>query len=129
MLEETLAYFIWDVSVGHAVDHYDHGTLYLNENSMRLRIPPPSSPDCPDFDIKKATTWFDFFRYRQFWKMFIEPTTVTYLYKTRYGFEEPELIAANTEFLQQLREPEAAIEASDIPNFIPLKKISRTIQY
>ncbi|MCR9145257.1 MAG: hypothetical protein NXI24_23665 [bacterium] len=130
MLALALALYIWDVSVGHAVDHYNQGTLNLNENPMRVRIEPPGSPDAiQNFDVNKVMTFFDVWRYRLFWKMFITPTNVTLLHNVNYKFEQSELIEANNEFLQDLRQTEASLASQGIPNIIPLKKISRTIQY
>ena len=130
MLAKVLALYIWDVSVGHAVDHYNQGTLNLNENPMRVRIEPPGGPDTiKNFDVNKVMTFWDVVRYRLFWKMFITPTNVTLLHNVNYNFDQPELIQANNDFLQALRETEAGLAAKGIKNYIPLKKISRTIQY
>ncbi|MEQ9366278.1 MAG: hypothetical protein RIF32_18710, partial [Leptospirales bacterium] len=130
MLALALALYIWDVSVGHAVDHYNQGTLNLNENPMRVRIEPPGSPDAiTNFDVNKVMRFFDVVRYRLFWKMFITPTNVTLLHNVNYKFDQSELIEANSEFLQDLRQTEASLASKGIPNIIPLKKISRTIQY
>jgi hypothetical protein len=129
-LAYVLALYIWDVSVGHAVDHYDQGTLDLNKNPMRVRIAPPGGPDgIKNLDLAQIMKFMDIVRYRLFWKMFITPTNVTLLHNVNYKFEQAGLIAANSEFLQALRETEAGLAAQGIPNFIPLKQISRTIQY
>lgn len=130
MLAKVLALYIWDVSVGHAVDHYNQGTLNLNENPMRVRIAPPGGPDAiQNFDVNEVVRFWDMVRYRLFWKMFITPTNVTLLHKVNYKFDQPALIEANNEFLQDLRQTEASLAPQGIPNIIPLKKISRTIQY
>ena len=129
MFPYAVALYLWDVTVGHSVDHYDQGTLNLNQNTMRIRVPPPASSDAADFDIKDVSTRCDFIRYRLFWKMFVTPTTVTRLYNTEYDFTSPERIAAANEFRQDLRETEASLPSLGIPNFIPLKEIAATIQY
>jgi hypothetical protein len=63
------------------------------------------------------------------WKMFFMPVNVTYLHNTDYNFRDPQLKAANQEFLEALKFTEAGLESKGIPNFIPLNQISRSIQY
>jgi hypothetical protein len=124
-LDWAVATLIWDVSVGHTTDHYNMGQLDINQNPMRVRVPPPESRDAR-FDRRQLGKWSDFFRYRLFWKMFLRSTTVLRLDDVRYPFADPELVRYNDEFLRDLATTARTLEAGA---FIPLRDIARSIQF
>ena len=124
-----LTMLIWDLTVGHAGDHYDFAMMRMARMPMRLRIPPPASRSVPDFDRKDLRSFNDIYRHRLEWKMFYGPTNVTLLYKTDYGFTDPMLQKYNQEFIEDLKATEQGLGAKGIRNFLPLKKISGSIQY
>jgi hypothetical protein len=124
-LDWAVATIIWDVSVGHTTDHYNMGLLDINENPMRIRVPPPTSKDA-HFDHRKLRKWSDFFRYKLFWRLFLTSTTVYRLDKVRYPFTDPQLREYNDEFLLDLRKTAKSV-AKD--QFIPLREIARSVQF
>lgn len=129
LLCKLLTMIIWDLTVGHAGDHYDFAMMYMARMPMRLRIPPPASRDIPDFDRKKLRTFVDTYKHRLEWKMFYLPTNVSLLHNVDYGFTDPTLQQYNQEFREDLVATEKAIIEKGIRNFLPLKKIARSIQY
>lgn len=124
-LDWAVATLIWDVSVGHTTDHYNMGQLDINENPMRVRVPPPETRDAR-FDRRQLGKWTDFVRYRLFWKMFLRSTTVLRLDDVRYPFTDPELRQFNDEFLGDLAKTAETLKAGA---FIPLQDIARSIQF
>jgi hypothetical protein len=61
--------------------------------------------------------------------MFYAPTNVTLLKDIDYGFSDPQLQKYNQEFLEDLKATEQGLKAKGIRNFLPLNKISGSIQY
>jgi len=129
LLIKLLTKILWDLSVGHAGDHYDFGMMNFNQMPMRLRVPPPAERNIPDFDYAKLRTKDDVFRHRLEWKMFYIPTNVSLLHDTDYKFGTPELQKANADFLEDLRNTELGLTNKGIRNFFPLKEIARSIQF
>ena len=129
LLSKLLTMIIWDLTVGHAGDHYDFGMMHMARMPMRLRIPPPASRDIPGFDCKKLRTFVDTYKHRLEWKMFYMPTNVSLLHNVDYGFTDPVLQQYNREFREDLIATEKGIIEKGIRNFLPLKKIARSIQY
>lgn len=129
LLTKLLTKIVWDLSVGHAGDHYDFGMMNFNQMPMRLRVPPPAERNIPDFDYAKLRTKDDVFRHRLEWKMFYIPTNVSLLHDTDYKFSTPELQKANADFLEDLRNTERGLANKGIRNFFPLKEIARSIQF
>lgn len=129
-LNKSVAKIIWDLSVGHAADHYSYSMLPINQLPLRLRVAPPSSKEVPSFEQKDLMKWYDIFKYRMVRKMFFKPTNVTLLKDTKYDFDDGELNALSSKFLQNLRDTENKIvNELKIKNYIPLDEISRSIQY
>jgi hypothetical protein len=124
-LDWAVATIIWDVSVGHTTDHYNMGLLDINENPMRIRVPPPTSKDVR-FERNKLRKWSDFFRYKLFWRLFLTSSTVYRLDKVRYPFTDPQLRAYNDEFILDLKETAKSVAKDE---FIPLKEIARSVQF
>ncbi len=129
VLAETVANIIWDLSVGHAADHYDYSTININHMPFCIRVPPPDSKNIPPIDRKKMVRWIDIFRHKYERQMFFVARNVTLLKDVRYNFYKPgegPLRDLNTAFLQKLKETE---ENLTVYNYIPLDQISRSIQY
>lgn len=124
-----LTMIIWDLSVGHAGDHYDFGMMDIDKVPMRLRLPAPDNRQIHYFDRRKLRSFNDTFRHRMEWRMFYIPTNVTLLHNINYNFADPELQALNRRFLQDLKDTERGLADKAIRNFLPLRKISRSIQY
>jgi hypothetical protein len=124
-LDWAVATIIWDVSVGHTTDHYNMGLLDINENPMRIRVPPPLSKDAR-LDRGKLRKWSDYFRYRLFWRLFLRSTTVYRLDNVRYPFTDPQLRQYNDEFLRDLKKTAESVAKDE---FIPLREIARSVQF
>jgi hypothetical protein len=133
LLVDAVAGFLWGVTVGHATDHQTFAKdIKPTQYCLRLRLPPPASRHIPDFDHRRLSTPVDIFKAVLATKMFFAPTNVTLLHDTRYAFDadvEPDLVAAQNQFHQDLRDTEQKLRADGVPIFIPLDQISRSIQY
>jgi hypothetical protein len=132
-LADAVAGFMWDVSVGHASDHGVFTSNILpTQYCFRLRLPPPASKQIRDFDRRHLSKPIDLFKTFLCTKIFFQPTNVTLLIDTEYAFNadvEPDLIAAQNQFHQDLRDTQARLREEGIPIYMPLEKIARSIQY
>ncbi|MBK7936472.1 MAG: hypothetical protein IPJ82_05035 [Lewinellaceae bacterium] len=129
VLAETIANIIWDLSVGHAADHYDYSTININHMPFCIRVPPPESKNIPPIDRKKMIRWADIFKHKYERQMFFIARNVTLLKDLRYNFYKPgeeALRKLNDDFLKNLRETENQLP---VYNYIPLDQIARSIQY
>lgn len=129
LLAKVIANIIWDLSVGHAADHYDYSLIDINKAPLRLRVPPPHSKEIPPFERKKIINWIDIFKHHFERKMFFAPRNVTLLQDTKYDFNKPSeqiLRELNVYFLEDLKKTEKELT---VYNYIPLNQISRSIQY
>ncbi len=129
VLANAIANIIWDLSVGHAVDHYDYSSININHMPFRLRVPPPQSKDIPPIDFKKIITWQDIFKHKYERQMFFIPRNWKLLKDTEYNFYKPheeKLRILNREFLASLHTAEKELK---VHNYIPLDNISSSIQY
>lgn len=129
ILARSVAKVIWDLSVGHAADHYDYSLININQMPFRIRIPPPFNKEHAPLNRKTMIKWQDIFKHEYERKMFFTPKNV-YLFKdVIYDFNKPEeqaLRELNVEFLKDLKEVEKNLT---VHNYIPLNNISRSIQY
>ncbi len=129
VIAEVIANIVWDLSVGHAADHYDYSNININQAPLRMRVPPPDSKDIPPLDRKKLINWIDIFKHHYERKMFFAPRNVTFLKDVRYDFHKPheeKLRKLNDEFLKNLKKTEANLT---VYNYIPLDQITPSIQY
>jgi len=129
VLSKAVAKVIWDLSVGHAADHYDYSLANINQMPFIIRIPPPFSKDHEPLDRSKMIKWTDIFRHEFERKLFFAPKNVYLLNKVQYDFNKPDelhLRELNIEFLKALQETEEKIK---VHKYIPLDSISRSIQY
>ncbi len=132
LLAKAIANIIWDLSVGHAADHYDYSTININHMPFCIRVPPPQSKNIPPLDRKKMVKWIDIFRHKYERQMFFIARNVTLLKDVVYNFNKPNeegLRALNSRLLKDLHEVEAGLEKRGIYNYIPLDQIARSIQY
>ena len=129
ILARAVAKVIWDLSVGHAADHYDYSLVNINQMPFIIRIPPPMSKNHEPLDRKKMIKWTDIFKHEYERKMFFTPKNVFLLQDVKYAFDKPEeqsLRELNVQFLKDLKETEANLT---VHNYLPLNNISRSIQY
>jgi hypothetical protein len=129
LLAKAISSVVWDLSVGHAADHYDYSTININHMPFCIRIPPPASKNIPPFDRKAMVRWSDIFKHKYERQMFFIARNVTLLKDVRYNFNkkgEDKLRELNDDFLKALRKTE---EELPVYNYIPLDQIARSIQY
>jgi len=129
LLAKAIANIVWDLSVGHAADHYNYSTININHMPFCIRVPPPDSKSIPAIDRRKMIKWIDIFRHKYERQMFFIARNVTLLKDVRYNFDKPgeeALRKLNDEFLQNLKDTEKNLA---VFNYIPLDQISRSIQY
>lgn len=126
----TVAYFIFDISVGHTVDHYNYGRMNIRKIPLRLRQAPPKKDEPINLNRKKLTKFWDFGKYEMARRLFFDASTKTALIDTKYDFghRNPKLQKAVTQFKQDLREVDSSLKAKG-QQFIPLEKIAATIQF
>lgn len=126
-LAETVTTMIWDIAVAHGTDHYNYTQMDMNQMPMRMRVPPPTSPNASPPDPRDFSSFMDIFKYRMAWNMFFKPTNVTLLQDTWYNFGDPGLDNLNRKFLQDLR----TLDQSLPPNqrYCPLDQMARGVQY
>lgn len=129
ILAKAISSIVWDLSIGHAVDHYDYSTININHMPFCIRVPPPASKNIPPIDRKAMIKWSDLFKHKYEREMFFVARNVTLLKDVRYDFNKPHegsLRQLNDQFLKDLQETENNLK---VFNYIPLDQISRSIQY
>jgi len=129
ILAKAISSVVWDLSIGHAVDHYDYSTININHMPFIIRVPPPASKNIPPIDRKAMIGWWDIFKHKYERQMFFVARNVTLLKDVRYNFNKPNegaLRQLNDQFLKDLHETEKNLT---VYNYIPLDQISRSIQY
>lgn len=129
LLAKAISSIVWDLSIGHAVDHYDYSTININHMPFCLRVPPPASKTIPPLDRKAMIKWSDIFKHKYERQLFFIAVNVTLLKDVRYDFNKPNeepLRQLNEQFLKNLHETEKNLK---VHNYIPLDQISRSIQY
>lgn len=125
-LIKAVAFYLWDVTIGHTVDHYDYGNMDVRKIPLRLRQAPPTK-DVKMFKRSKLVKFWDTGKYIMAQILFYQPTTVTKLIDTEYQFDKPEQMAAVETFFTKLRELDKRFERDGM-RYIPLDKIARSIQ-
>lgn len=130
LLISTVAYYLFDVSVGHTVDHYNFGNMDIRKIPMRLRQPPPKKGDIIKIDRKKLMTFWDFGKYEMARRLFFKATTKTKLIDSVYDFgrRNNKLQGVVTEFKAELRAVDAKLKA-DNAQFTPIDDIAASIQF
>ncbi|GAB4021959.1 MAG: hypothetical protein Fur0010_25110 [Bdellovibrio sp.] len=125
-LVKAVAFYMWDVTVGHTVDHYNYGEMDVRKIPLRLRQAPPRKGD-KMMSRKKLVKFWDTGKYIMAQILFYRPTTVTKLMDTEYNFENSEHSSAAEKFFTTLRELDKKFEKTGM-RYIPLEKIARSIQ-
>ncbi|WP_372654752.1 hypothetical protein [Halobacteriovorax sp.] len=127
VLVDTVAYYIWDVTVAHSLDHYSYGEMNIRKVPMRIRHCAPTK-GMGKFSRRNMTTVADQMKYKMAQILFFGPTNVTYFYDTDYKFKGEREKRINLDFLENLKRVEARLNEEGI-NYMPLKEIARSIQY
>lgn len=124
VLARVLAIYMWDVTVSHGGDHYSFGTkVTAPDKFLRIRMPPPTSPDVPAVPAYQVANTDDLARAYQSNRMFFSPYAITpNLSETMYQFAEPDLQQAAAKFQQDL----AAVAATFGSGFMPFTTPSKS---
>ncbi|MBC7712988.1 MAG: hypothetical protein H7177_06600 [Rhizobacter sp.] len=130
LLISTVAYFLFDVSVGHTVDHYNFGKMDIRKIPMRIRHAPPKAGHKIKLDRSKLTKFWDFGKYEMARRLFFQETTKTRLIETEYDFGKRNHILQKfvTEFKNNLRKTDEKLK-KDNAQFTPVDDIAASIQF
>jgi hypothetical protein len=130
LLISTVAYFLFDVSVGHTVDHYNFGNMDIRKIPMRLRQAPPVKGEKIVINRKRLTTFWDFGKYEMARRLFFMETTKTRLIDTVYNFgkRNDKLQKYVVEFKNELRAVDKKLAAENA-QFTPIDDIAASIQF
>lgn len=126
-LAEVVAYYIWDVTVGHTIDHHNYAQMDIRKVPLRIRQAPPvkGTKMKPLKDLQSAV---DIMKYKLAMKLFFGPSVITRFIDVEYDFNEPELIAATELFKRNLRATDRKLKAQGL-TYMDLEDIARTIQF
>lgn len=127
VLYQTAASYLWQVTVGHSVDHYNYGLMDVRKVPLRLRQSPPAK-NTKLIARKKLVRFWDSGKYRMAQRLFFRPTTVTSLIEADYRcMNEAEREAVKV-FKAELRAIDDEVKKRGIC-YIPLDEIAASIQY
>lgn len=126
-LTEVVAYYIWDVTVGHTIDHHNYGEMDIRKVPLRIRQEPPRK-NSKLKPRKKLQSPIDLMKYQLAMKLFFGPTVLTRLIDVEYKFKSPELQNAVKEFKKELRETEKKLKEKGL-TYMNLEDIANSIQF
>lgn len=127
VMVKTVASYLWQVSVGHSIDHYDYGNMDVRVVPLRLRQAPPKRDD-KMISRKKLVRFWDSGKYRMARKLFFKSNTVTALIDAQYECKHPYEVEAVKKFKAGLKRVDAQMKTQGIC-YIPLEEIAASIQY
>ena len=130
LLIGTVAYYMFDISVGHTVDHYNYGRMNIRKIPLRIRQAPPKKDDKIQLKREKLTKFWDFGKYEMARRLFFDASTKTALIDSDYNFgkRNQNLQKVVSQFKKELREVDEALKAKGA-QYIPLEKIAASIQF
>lgn len=126
-LSEVVAYFIWDVTVGHTIDHHNYSEMDVRKVPLRIRQAPPKKGSRIT-SYKKLQTPIDLMKYQLAMRLFFGPTVLTKLIDVEYEFKDPDLKDRARKFKQELRMTEKRLKDQGL-TYVPLDKIACSIQF
>jgi hypothetical protein len=126
-LTEVVAYFIWDVTVGHTIDHHNYSEMDVQQVPLRLRQAPPKKGTKIE-SYKALQTPIDLMKYKLAMRLFFGPTVVTKLIDAKYDFSDKALLARAQKFKSDLRETEKRLNEKGL-KYVPLDGIACSIQF
>ena len=126
-LVEVVSYFIWDVTIGHTLDHHNYGEMDVQKVPLRLRQEPPKK-GTKMRSRKKLQSPIDLMKYKLAMRLFFKPTVVTRLIDVQYGFANPELEEMVKRFKFDLRQTEMKLEQDGL-TYLTLDEIANSIQF
>lgn len=126
-LTEVVAYYIWDVTVGHTIDHHNYGQMDVRKVPLRIRQEPPKKGTKLK-SLSKLQSPIDLMKYQLAMKLFFAPTVLTKLIDVDYGFKSPFLNEAVKRFKENLKKTDKDLKAKNL-KYLDLEDIARTIQF
>ena len=131
LMVSTIAYYLFDITVGHTIDHYNYGNMNIRKIPMRLREAPPnqSQPLAP-LNRKSLTTFWDFGKYEMARRLFFAATTKTALIDTEYDFGSRNSVLQPIvkQFKSDLIKCSEDLKKKGA-DYIPVEKIAASIQF
>ena len=130
LLSKTVAFFIYDVSVAHTVDHYNFGRMNFRKIPLRLRVPPPDHKKEYKLKRSKLTRFWDFGKVEMARRIFYVVSTKTRLIDTIYDFGErnEKLQKYVLEFKENMKSVDERLKEANAC-FVPLEEIAESIQF
>lgn len=126
-LTEVVAYYIWDVTVGHTIDHHNYGEMDVRKVPLRLRQAPPTKTTKIN-PLKTLQSPIDLMKYKLAMKLFFGPSVITRLIDAEYGFKNPELKKSVSDFKNNLRATEKMLNDKNL-KYMKLEDIANSIQF
>lgn len=130
ILNRIVTSYLFDVTVGHTVDHYNYGHMDLRKVPLRIRHEVPTKNSVIKLDRKKLTKFWDFGKYEMARRLFFNSSTKTRLIDTNYQFVGRSDVLKNAviQFKEDLKKAEIKL-IKESKNYIPLKEIAASIQF
>jgi hypothetical protein len=125
-LIDAVAYYFWDVTMGHSVDHYNYGKMNIRQVPLRMRSPVPGKEQL-ECNYKKLNTFWDYGKYKMAQILFFGPSNVTTLIDTEYDLPSDLQIHVQN-FKKELRQTAERLK-NEGKLYIPLEEIAASIQY
>lgn len=119
--------YLFTVTLGHSVDHYNYGRQDKRKVPLRMRQAPPTK----GVKMKKRSKLvnaFDQMKYTMADILFFSPTTVTRLMKSRYKYTEVSQDQAAKDFKINLKKAEKELLAQGI-EYMPIDDVAASLQY
>ncbi|MFP5386743.1 MAG: hypothetical protein ACLGHN_11730 [Bacteriovoracia bacterium] len=124
---EVVSYFIWDVTIGHTIDHYNYSQMDIRKVPLRIRQEPPVK-GTKIKSYSSLQTPIDLMKYKLAMRLFFGPTVVTRLIEVKYDFKTGNQQKAVQEFKKGLQKTEKEFKDQGL-NYVPLEEIAASIQY
>jgi len=126
-LYKAVAVLIWDLTLGHAVDHRTYSEIPVYHNPMRLRVASPTYKETNfTFDRTKAATVLDQAKWLMASRLFYETWNVANLVDVKYDFTDSHLQKCSQDFIFNLKKTEENLK---VRNYMPVGQIPSSIQY
>jgi hypothetical protein len=124
---KAVGVLLWDLTLGHAVDHKTYSEMPAYWNPMRLRVASPQLKN-PDFkfNLKSAVTIIDQTKWIMANRLFYQPWNINNLMDVDYSFKIPNLNEHVKKFKHQMRMIEKNLATR---NYMPVDEIPVSIQY
>lgn len=126
-LAKAVGVLLWDLTIGHAVDHRTYSEIPVCYNPMCLKTKAPEYKT-PGFklNLKKAVSTYDQMRWILASRLFYETWNVANMMEIDYGFSLPILNDHVRDFRKQMLEVEKNLKTK---NLMPVEEIPTSIQY